>query len=105
MSNNPNEVITIDKENVWEVLDSFFSAAKVDPRSEIPMEFLLEKFYAKFPANFDGSISIKDSDLFNWLNDINNEMIDVALKRLLKEGKLEMLWDADKNDFAFRAVK
>ena len=108
MSNDPStsqEVYTMAKENIWSVIDRFLSACKVDPRNEIPMDFVMDKFYTKFPQNFDGSISIKACDLFNFINDINNEAVDIALKKLIKAGVVELLWDADTNDFAYRAVK
>jgi uncharacterized protein YfaA (DUF2138 family) len=89
------------------VLNTFFSAFKVDPREVIPAAELKDKFLEDFKAfvDEDGLYVIPEDSFKKWFEDVNGMVVDKMLKELMDRGDAEMLWDAKTNDFAFRATK
>lgn len=65
-----------------------------------------ENLYTFWRKKFkeSGSLIITDKMVADYMNDFDSDNLSDALRTLVEEGKVDVLWDEDKNDFVFKAV-
>ena len=50
------------------------------------------------------ALIITDQMVADYMNDFDSADLNNSLRNLIQEGVVDVMWDADKNDFVFKAV-
>ena len=51
------------------------------------------------------ALVITDQMVADYMSDFENENLNRALRTLIEEGKVDVMWDSEKNDFVFKAAE
>ena len=65
-----------------------------------------ENLYTFWRKKFkeSGALIITDQMVADYMNDFDSADLNNSLRNLIQEGVVDVMWDADKNDFVFKAV-
>jgi predicted acetyltransferase len=65
-----------------------------------------ENLYTFWRKKFKESAALIVSDqlIADYMNDFESDNLNKALRDLIKEGQVDVMWDSEKNDFVFKAV-
>ena len=65
-----------------------------------------ENLYTFWRKKFkqSGALIITDQMVADYMMDFESDNLNGALRTLIKEGKVDMMWDSEKSDFVFKAV-
>jgi hypothetical protein len=66
-----------------------------------------EKLYTFWRKKFKDSsaLVVTDQLVADYMNDYEMNTLNNELRVLLREGKIDVMWNSEKNDFAFKVVK
>ena len=65
-----------------------------------------ENLYTFWRRKFkqSGALVITDQMVSDYMMDFESDNLNGALRTLIKEEKVDVMWDSEKNDFVFKAV-
>tara|TARA_R110002020_G_scaffold395188_1_gene605273 strand:- start:298 stop:600 length:303 start_codon:yes stop_codon:yes gene_type:complete len=65
-----------------------------------------ENLYTFWRKKFkqSGALIITDQMVADYMMDFESDNLNGALRTLIKEGKVDVMWDSEKNDFVFKAT-
>ncbi len=100
----------VSEENLPVVIETIvmgtFKEAPTNPLIVFGMDFVKNSFKTAFSfIEEEASYAIDEVRLVKWLENLHKAVLDDALKNLVDEGLIEMLWDGEQNDFVFRVSK
>jgi predicted acetyltransferase len=50
------------------------------------------------------ALIVTDQMVADYMNDFDSDNLNKALRDLIKEGQVDVMWDSEKSDFVFKAV-
>tara|TARA_Y100001963_G_scaffold136550_1_gene199300 strand:+ start:378 stop:677 length:300 start_codon:yes stop_codon:yes gene_type:complete len=50
------------------------------------------------------ALIVTDQMVADYMNDFDSDNLNKALRGLIKEGQVDVMWDSEKSDFVFKAV-
>ena len=68
-------------------------------------EFEIERFKKTFQKEWNGEYKVPCTKLFYYLNEIFEHLVTKYADEMIEDGELELVWDSEQNDFAYRKVK
>ena len=65
-----------------------------------------ENLYTFWRKKFKESAAliVTDQMVADYMNDFDSDNLNKALRDLIKEGQVDVMWDSEKSDFVFKAV-
>lgn len=107
-----NESYTVTEQNLPTVLESLADLCKPEfnPVNHFGMKYMIDEFklsFEKLDDNFDGTIEYQfnEENLIKWFEKIQMRIVNETLNKLVDDGMVQLLWDAQTNDFAYKITE
>ena len=100
MSGSMEEEYVLHLEDLSDFVEEILLAAGYHVDQFTPMyTFWLKKFKES------AALIISDQLITDYLSDFESESLNSALRELVKEGEVAVMWDSENNDFVFKVVE
>jgi len=102
------EDIFVVEEKIKEFIQDFLNMTKMgEDLGHVTLEsdhwdYEIKRFKKTFPKEWNGEYKVSCECLFNFINEVMYHLVERVCEDSVKDGTMELLWDTEQNDFAYR---